>query len=300
VEANIMNDSITIAVLAGLGGMIGWGTADFFAKKTIDKIGDITSLFWGQLLGVIPLLVIFVATQRQFPELSQREPLYLLLLGVFSALSYIPTYIAFGKGKLSLISPIFASYAAVVALLSVAILHETLSAQQQNAIVLVFVGILLISTNPFDLLKLAKSRSKHKTNGLPEILLAVFMYSFWLIGLELFLNGKDWVSVLLAIRIMSTITLGVYAVATRHKLFFKDKSAWKYLPAIGLFDVGAFAAVTYGFSVTSHVTIITVLAATFSLPAIILARTFLKEKMTPLQTLAALTILLGVALVSAG
>ena len=28
------------------GGMFGWGLADFFAKKTIDKIGDIQTLAW--------------------------------------------------------------------------------------------------------------------------------------------------------------------------------------------------------------------------------------------------------------
>lgn len=295
-----MSSSISIAVLAGLGGMVGWGTADFFAKKTIDRIGDITSLFWGQLLGIIPLGVLFFATGRNLPQLSGREPIYLLLLGVFSGLTYIPTYIAFGKGKLSLISPIFASYSAVVALLAAAILKEQLSLHQQYAIILVFVGIVLISTSPVDLFKLAKSRSKHKADGVPEILMAVVTYSFWLIGLDAFIKGKDWVPVLLVIRILSTLSLGIYAFATKRKLLFKNKSVWKYLPAIGLFDVGAFAAVSYGYSMTNHVAIITVLAATFSVPTIILAKLFLKEKITPLQTLSALTILVGVAIVSAG
>ena len=295
-----MSNNLLIAILAGLGAMLGWGIADFFAKKTIDRIGDVVSLFWAQFLGIFPLIAIFLITQRQFPELTGREPLMLILLGVFSGLTYIPIYMAFGKGKLSIVSPIFASYAVVVALLSATLLHESLTSQQQVAIVVVFVGILLISTSPAEVLGLIRSRSKHKTAGLPEILLAVFTYSFWLIAFYQFLNGKDWVPVLLAIRVLSTLSLGVYAFATGRKLFFKDKTVWKFLPIIGLFDVGAFAALSYGYSATTHVAIITVLSATFSLPTIILARMFLKERVTALQTLAALTILIGVALVSAG
>ncbi len=54
-----MNDSLLVAALAGLGGMAGWGMADFFAKKTIDRVGDITSLVWAHLFGT--LIFIFFA-----------------------------------------------------------------------------------------------------------------------------------------------------------------------------------------------------------------------------------------------
>jgi len=33
-----MQTELLIAIIAGLGGMFGWGLADFFAKKTIDSI----------------------------------------------------------------------------------------------------------------------------------------------------------------------------------------------------------------------------------------------------------------------
>ncbi|MFN2571957.1 MAG: hydantoinase B/oxoprolinase family protein, partial [Gemmatimonadales bacterium] len=48
-----METTLLTAITAGLLGMLGWGCADFFAKKTIDKIGDLPTLFWGQLLGLI-------------------------------------------------------------------------------------------------------------------------------------------------------------------------------------------------------------------------------------------------------
>jgi drug/metabolite transporter (DMT)-like permease len=292
-----MNHDLPIAVLAGLGGMLGWGFADFFAKKTIDQIGDVTTLFWGQLIGIFPLLALYLANPIR-PEGKPHDFLFMALLGVFSGLTYIPTYVAFGKGKVSLLSPIFASYSAIVAFISATSFHELLTSTQQLAIVVVLCGIILASTDPIALLKLIKGRSKHKTDGLGEILLATFTYSFWLIALDRFLNGRDWVPFLLGIRIFSTGTLFLYALATGRRLLHGTPKVWKYLIGIGLFDVGAFASVSYGFSATSHTAIVTVLSATFSLPTIILARTFLKEKITPLQTLASLTILVGIILVT--
>jgi drug/metabolite transporter (DMT)-like permease len=292
-EKDSMNHSLFIAILAGLGGMLGWGFSDFFAKKTIDKIGDVTTLFWGQLIGILPLVGLFLY-HPILPTLKGQDPLFWALLGAFSGLTYIPTYIAFGKGKLSLLSPIFASYSAIVAFLSAVLLHETLTNNQQVGIVIVFTGILLVSTSPSELFRLIKGKSKHKTDGLAEILLATVTYSFWLIALDKFISGRDWVPVLLGIRVVSTSTLLIYALMTGRKLLVRGHNMWKYLIGIGLFDVAAFASVSYGYSVTPHVAIVTVLAATFSLPTIILARVFLKEKVTPLQTLASLTILGGI------
>ncbi|HSX44463.1 MAG TPA: DMT family transporter [Patescibacteria group bacterium] len=292
-----MPHDLLVAMLAGLGGMLGWGTADFFAKKTIDKIGDVTTLFWGQLIGIFPLIVLIIAYHPHTPTHS-HDTLKVILLGVYSGLSYIPAYIAFGKGKLSLLSPIFASYAAIVALISASVFHEQLTNMQQLAIVIVFCGILLVSTNPLDLFKLLKGHSRHKTDGLNYILVATVSYSFWLIALDRFLNGRNWVPFLLGIRVFSAITLFLYAVLSGRKLFIRGHKMWKYLIGIGVFDVFAFASVSYGFSATPHTAIVTVLAATFSIPTIILARTFLNERVSPLQALASITILAGIVLLS--
>lgn len=59
-----MQPELLIAILTGLVAMLGWGFADFFAKKTIDEIGDLATLFWSQLIGAIPLLIFAVFSQR--------------------------------------------------------------------------------------------------------------------------------------------------------------------------------------------------------------------------------------------
>ncbi len=291
-----MHTGLLIALIAGLGSMIGWGTADFFAKKTIDALGDLQTLFWQQLLGIIPLIALFLASPH-VPHLHHFDLLFLILLGAVSGLSYLPLYSGFGKGQLSLLSPVFASYSVFVLIISVLFLGEKLSLLRAVAIIVVILGILLIST---DVKELNRSFHKHafKLAGLPEVASATLVYSVWLVFLDKFLDGKQWVFYMLCIRIFSTVTLLVYALIKRVSLRVADQNLWKYLGLIGLFDVAAYSFVSYGFSHTGYPSIVVVLSATFSLPTIILARIFLKEQITRAQALAALAILAGVVLVS--
>jgi drug/metabolite transporter (DMT)-like permease len=291
-----MDHSLFIAILAGLGGMFGWGTADFFAKKTIDVIGDLRTLFWGQLIGVAPLLLLFLA-HPHIPQLHRFDPLFLVLFGIVGALSYLPLYAGFGKGKVSILSPIFASYSVVVVILAAIFLHAGLNTLQTVAIAIVFGGILLLSTDWQELKQLLR-RNQKLGEGVPEVLLALVGYSFWLLFLDKFLNGKPWVFYLLVIRSIAVITLIIYSIVLRQTVKVTQTSLRKYLAIIGVFDVAAFSSVSYGFSHTSHVGIVTVLSATFSIPTMILAYLFLKERIQTVQLYGVILVLGGVVLIS--
>jgi drug/metabolite transporter (DMT)-like permease len=291
-----MDNTLLVAVLAGLGGMVGWGAADFFAKKTIDTIGDLRTLFWAQLIGVIPLALAFLVHPK-VPDLNRFDPLFLLLFGIAGALSYLPLYSAFGKGRVSILSPIFASYSVVVVILAAIFLNAQISSLQAAAIAVVFAGTLILSTDLSEIRQLIRSRQK-LGDGVPDVLIALFGYSFWLLFLDKFLNGKEWLFYLLIIRSLAVVTLFVYSRLTRTSLRIAQPGLWKYLTVIGLFDVAAFSAVSYGFSHTSYIAIVTVLSATFSIPTLLLAYAFLKERMTSVQFGGVALVLVGVVLIS--
>jgi drug/metabolite transporter (DMT)-like permease len=291
-----MENSLVIATIAGLGAMLGWGFADFFAKKTIDKSDDLTTLFWSQYIGVIPVLIIFLFTFN-IPKLSGFQFASLVPFGVVSALSYLLLYRGFGKGKISLLSPIFASYAAVVVLLSALFFHESIPLHQGLAIAIVFIGLLLANGDPREIRTLLNTPGT-KVAGIGEVGGAMLIYSLWLVLLDRLLIGHSWVFIILVIRTFSVITLLFYAIAKGHSLVVRDKSLWKFLVAIGLFDVAAYSFVAYGFSHTSNLSVVAVLSAAFSVPTIILAHIFLKERATRLQILATVVIIIGIVLVS--
>jgi len=52
--------NIAVAIVGGLVGMLGYGVSDFIAKKSIDKIGNLKTLFYTQLFGVLFLLFYFI------------------------------------------------------------------------------------------------------------------------------------------------------------------------------------------------------------------------------------------------
>ena len=295
-----MYSQLTIASLAGLGGMLGWGLADFFAKKTIDKIGDIETLFWSQFIGIFPLLLLFLFNPV-VPQLTNLGRWYLVFLGIYSGLSYIPTYKAFGKGKVSLLSPIFASYAVIVAILSAFLFGEVIPGGRVIAFVVVFIGVILINGDPRDIVSSLRDGVKggvEKIQGLKEILLAVCLYSVWLVALDQFVSGKNWVPLLLVIRIFSAISLWIYAKIKGRSLVFKYKELWKFVILIGVFDVAAFGFVSYGFSATPYASVVAMLSGAFSLPTIVLARTFLKERSTRVQALGSFVVIVGIMLLS--
>ncbi len=294
---------LAIAILAGLGGMFGWGLADFFAKKTIDRIGDITTLFWSQFIGIFPILFLFLlnpVVPAKIISPGSESLIFLILLGVWSGISYIPTYTAFGKGNVSILSPIFATYAVIVSIASALIFNEIIPTERKLALAVVFLGIFLVTANvqSFKNLINGKSVEENKIRGLKEISTAVVLFSIFLLGLNYLIGSEPWVFYLLVIRIFSSLSLFIYSKIKKINLKINNNSIWFYLLIIGIFDVSAFAFTSYGFSNTPYVSIVAMLGAAFSLPTIFLARIFLKEKVSLLQTVGSLIIIIGIMLVS--
>jgi transporter family protein len=278
--------------------MAGWGVADFFAKKTIDRVGEVATLFWAQLIGLIPLVAIFAATHN-VPTVHRFDGLWLVLLGIVSALSYLSLYAGFGKGPISFLSPVFSSHAALVVVLSAAFFGERITGAQWVAIVIVIAGVLVISTTPGELGEAIRSAHGARVPGLTQVLSAAVAFAFWLVFLDRFIGVRDWVLFLLVIRATAAVTVAVFALATHEPLGFGDDySVMSWVALIGLCDAAAFSAVSYGFSATTHTSIVAVLSSTFSLPTLFLARVFLKERLVTTQKIAAGVIIAGIALVS--
>jgi drug/metabolite transporter (DMT)-like permease len=294
-----MSDSVVVAVLAGLGGMCGWGLADFFAKKTIDRVGETATLFWAQVAGLVPLLVLF-AVVRDVPAVHHIDWLWLALLGIVSALSYLSLYAGFGKGSISFLSPVFSSHAALVVVLSAVVFGEHISRGQWIAIAVVIIGVLAISTTLQDFSQALRGARSGATRGLPNVLSAAVAFAFWLVLLDKFLGPRDWLFFLIMIRVTAAFTVAVYAILTNESLAIPraDSDLWSYVGLIGFCDAAAFAAVSYGFSYTSHTSIVAVLSSAFSVPTLILARLFLGERMERHHKIAASMIICGAALVA--
>jgi drug/metabolite transporter (DMT)-like permease len=294
-----MNNSVTIAALAGFGGMLGWGLADFFAKKTIDVIGPLKSLVWAHLCGtslfiIIALADVLISSPDKPSHFTLLDFLGIAFFGILQMLVYWLVYIGFEKGKISVLNPIFASYSGLVALVSIIFLGEAASPYLLLALILTFVGVMAINVDA----ETFKSRSFVLLPGVKEVLLAAVLATIWTLGWSKFVDNKPVLPYAAGMYAFMSLAAIVIARLSRVKLRGIPKTVIPFVLLIGAAEVVAYAAITWGFNSSSHTSIVAVVSGAFSVPTIILAYLFLKERITKLQAAAVVLILVGIVLVS--
>jgi drug/metabolite transporter (DMT)-like permease len=296
-----MQNSLLIAIFAGLGGMIGWGSADFFAKKTVDTVGPIKSLVWGHSFGTF-LFIILALGQTILLGRTLHMPHDLLVwlglagFGILQMVVYWLLYMGFEKGQLAVLNPVFASFSGIVALVAITFLGEKASFLLIASLLVIFIGIILINTDPEDL----QSKKIKIAPGLKEVGVAMLLAAGWTLGWDKFINGRDSLSYALFMYSFMTIAAVILARFMKEKISGVTPGIWKYLIFIGGGEALAYLAISWGYSSTSLTGVVALISGAFSVPTVILAYIFLKERLSKLQVLAVLTIIVGVVGVSLG
>lgn len=295
-----MPQELLIAIIAGIGGMLGWGLADFFAKKTIDEIGDVVTLVWAHIFGT-SILVIFALYQYFISNDGIVMPTgidtlaYLFFFGALQAAVYLFVYKGFAKGQVAVLNPIFASFSGLVAIFSVLFFGEMLNSYLIPILVLVFIGVILLSV---DLHALAVRRIALMAPGVREVIIATVLATFWTLFWDVFVGGEDWIAYTLFMYAFMTIVM--FGVARSQKIDLSvvrgKPQMWTLLFLIGACEIVAYLAISYGYSATSLTSVVAILSGAFSVPVIILARIFLREKPTATQTIGSIMVILGVVL----
>ncbi|MDB5189978.1 MAG: hypothetical protein JWN49_304 [Parcubacteria group bacterium] len=296
-----MQTPLLIAVLTGLGGMIGWGFADLFAKKTIDEIGDITTLVVAHFFGTA--FVILVALYEVFGKhhslvfpTGAWSWLGLAFFGALQGVVYLLVYIGFGKGQVTVLNPIFSSFSGFVALISILFLGEQVRGIVAIGLLVIFGGIMLMNVD-WGALRERKMRFLG-VPGFPEVAVATVLAAIWTLGWNSFVGGIDWLAYAVAMYVFMTVALLLYALVRGVSLRVPVRGAWKYLVLIGIFESAAYILISWGYSVTTFTSVVAVLSGAFSLPTIIGARVWLKEHTVPAQLWGSLLIVLGVILIA--
>jgi len=292
---------LLIAICAGVGGMLGWGLADFFAKKTIDVIGDVQSLAWAGVFGslaFIPALVYqhqILSAPYLLPS-GHLEWLGIVFFGALQAAVYLFAYSGFAKGQIAVLNPIFASFAGWVALISILFLGEAATAGNVSGLVVIFAGVMLVSLD-FQALR-ERRHVLSNTPGFWQIIAATVIAAFWTLGWDRFVSGKDAITYAFWMFIFMTLTAFAYAWMRRLSLSVRQPKIWLFIALIGICETVAYLAITIGYSSTIFTSVVALISGAFSVPTIILARVFLKEKTLRIQTIGTIVIIVGIALLS--
>lgn len=293
-----MQNILLIAILAGLGGMIGWGSADFFAKNAIDRIGPIKSLVWAHVFGTAILLTVFLGQfvsghSGNFAN-NGSSWLGLAFFGALQMIVYWLAYMGFEKGQLSILNPIFASYSGLVALFAIVFFGE-------KAPLLTVLGLLVIfAGNMFLNMEFGPERTKRfkLTPGVIEVGAAALLAAVWTLGWDKFVNGRDAVTSALCMYAFMTAAAIVLSQLMRVRVRGVTPGVWKFLLLMGLGEAVAYLSISWGFSKTPLTGVVALISGAFSVPTIILSYLFLKERLNKPQLLAISTIIAGVVLLS--
>ncbi len=122
----------------------------------------------------------------------------------------------------------------------------------------------------------------------------------WTLGWDKFVGNKDWMVYTTLMFVFMTLSACLIASISKINLLEAKSGVWKFLWLIAIGEVVAYLAITLGYSSTAYVSVVAILSGASSLPTIILARIFLKERMTTVQIVSSLIIIAGIVLLSVG
>ena len=285
-----------MGILAGLLSMIFWGTAIFLAALASRKLGNVLTLFWMQLFGFITGFIYFFINFRTYNFISVPKIIPLLvIIAILQAIAYLAFYKGLEKSQVSLVSPIGAAWGLVTAILGVIFLKEKLSGTQIFSICFIVVGILLLSININDFIKLKKI---NLLAGVNEGIIAMLGWGVSLFFLVFATKDLGWFLPAFIFRLFLLLFLSVFILYSHKPLIPKlEKFPFILLLLIGIFDIGGFFSYSYGVSSTSA-SIVAPIGSAYALVTVFLARIFLKENIDLNKTIGILAIIGGLVLIS--
>lgn len=281
-----------ISILAGTGGMFGWGLYDFLGGVFAKQIGAFRSLFWSQLSGAIALLMLSLAlkTGIDFPLLM------FILLPIASTLysaGYLFFFKGFEKGNVSIIAATMNLWAVFTMLFAFLFKGQRLSPMQILGVVMILFGATLAALNWNEI----RSHKFQLSLGVKETIFGALLFGlFWNVS-EIVSEEIGWLPATLFVKLGIILFLLAFSLFAGQKIGLAQISVKtkNILVLMGIIETSAVAFVNYGLAVGDAI-LITPIASALSIVTITLAVVFLKDRVTKIQGLGMLTAVAGIVI----
>ena len=188
---------------------IAWGTTDIFITYVSRRTGFFRTLLLSQFLGVCLLVAIAIAI-GDLPGASTGQLLALVSLAPVSVAAYAGFYRALELGPIAIVSPIVSANGAVVVLLALLVLGESLSAGQAVGCMLVLGSIILAAIERPGVIEDAGAGS-----GVRLAIVASAAFGGYLFGLAVLSEELGWLVPILLTRTVTVAILATVEVAGR-------------------------------------------------------------------------------------
>lgn len=272
--------------------MFGWGTSDFFANITSEKIGHEKAFFWSQIAGALLIALCIFFLGASLPSLSLIS--VTILGGIAYALGYLLFYKGFEIGNISVVSAVVNLQVLFVIAISFFLRGQRLTALQVPAIILILLGVTIVSVNIEDLKKGRVSLLR----GVKETLLATVMFGvlFWPLN-EFVVEKANLLTVSLITKLTAIAFVFLMSSFQKRSLVIK-KTSMKLtilVALVGILEATAVLAVAYGLTFGDGI-IVAPVSSALTIVTVGLAIIFSKEKITKLQALGIIAVVGGIVM----
>ena len=266
------------SVLFGLAFAIGIGVADVISAGLTRRLGVLRTVFALQLLGVAGMSV-FALITGQLETLDATDIVRMAGLTVLVMFFYLGFYKALQLGPIALVGPIVAAHSALVVILAVVFLGESISRWQVAAIGAIVAGVAMASIDVNAL------RSGRTVIGMGVILAIVVSIAagFWQFAIAAFSREIGWFAPVFLTRLFMVGMLAP-VVAVRREW------PWRTLNrklAVGIVSVAALETLALlAFTRGSEIGIVSIVAAAstaYPVIPIIGGIVFFKERLAAVQ-----------------
>jgi drug/metabolite transporter (DMT)-like permease len=138
-------------ILWGFIGALSLGVGDFLTKMSVNVIGSYSHIFWLALIsnGAAGCNFLVDRENRTIPPIFRRKGIPTLIGIVVNLIGALFFLLAFDYGAVSLIASVSSVYPALMALLAVKFLNETISWRHGAGIAIAIIGLILIGMGTF-------------------------------------------------------------------------------------------------------------------------------------------------------
>ena len=273
--------------------MICWSVADYFARTATIQLGSaIKASFYVHVIGLFVPLIIFVyqLVSNQYGEIDFVLLFtYGPLAGFLFTLNYVLYYRGLSTGSVSIVTAVASAFVVVAVILSAILLQESFSMFQFILVILITSGISLTSF---------RDATVGSSTGLKYALPCMFIVGVAVCIVKPLVQGVGPVLATIMPMLVSSLLTGIWAIKMEIPLNFSFNNGLKNVSIAGILDSGGFLCISMGF-VLAPVFIVTPISAASPMVTIFLARIFIKERISKLQSLGVVLTIAGVIILSA-
>jgi drug/metabolite transporter (DMT)-like permease len=284
-----MDDGFVLGTLSA----IAWGLADVFVTYLSRRGGFFKTLLITQVAGVVLLIVVALALE-DLPGPSLAQLLALVALGPVAVAAYAGFYRALELGPIAIVSPIASANGAVVVLLAVLVLGESLTAVQALGCLLVLGFVVLAAHEP------DARPSEDDGNGIRLALIASIAFGGYLFVLATMSDDLGW---LVPVLVARSVTLAIVSAVwvARPPMSPGSLGAVGVLGCIGagLLDASGYLAYNRGGEI-GEVAITSAAAAAYPVIPILVGLFALRERIAWHQLVGVAGVLCGMVVLSLG